>query len=420
MLSLLFSALLASGTDVVRHEAHLLTMGPGEHVYTAAGHAALMIVDLGADGRVRGTRVYNYGDADWDDPNFAWKVLRKELSFFVSVTNSLNEVVNEYGLRQGREIFRQKLALTDEQAALLSSRLEHDAKPENKRYPYHYAKAICTTKIRDQLDRVLDGELRRQLDQPDAADGSRFAGAENVRTYRDAQHLSLRGHPLAELAADFFFGRHHDEPITAYAAMALPETLRAVLTHVQVGPPGAKVPLASAPSMVTQAEEPEAPARYGVGSYGFIGFWLVFILTASVLAAQATGERKTTIQASVLVAFGFVFGLASAASLLLSHLSGFSEVSHNENVLLFPPLDLLFVAAGIVALGRKHLALGKAVPWLRAYVFVRSLVLAGVVILRIVSGVSQEPLSWFLLSVVMNGVLIHWVSRGRSSASRVY
>ena len=54
----------AGATEI---QIHLLTMGPGDHIFTRAGHAALMVAEV-EDGAPRRTTIYNYGETDWDNP----------------------------------------------------------------------------------------------------------------------------------------------------------------------------------------------------------------------------------------------------------------------------------------------------------------------------------------------------------------
>ena len=122
---LLFVAFLAalclsprtSRAGAPESEIDLLVMGPGDHLYTRGGHAALMVAEI-EDGELVRSTVYNYGDTDWEDPLLVPHFLRGNLTFFLSDTGSIESTLQEYGVKQGREITRQRLNLSAEQAAI--------------------------------------------------------------------------------------------------------------------------------------------------------------------------------------------------------------------------------------------------------------------------------------------------------------
>lgn len=378
-----------------RYELHLLTMGPGSHVFTAAGHAAMMVVEYSSGSNsdvVVGSKVYNYGDADWADPALERKAVHGDLKFFVSVSPSLNDVVNEYGINQGREIFRQRLNLTDEQAARIAARLAKNALPENREYPYHHYRAICTTKLRDILDEELGGVLRAQLTLP--------AGY-NVRY---AQHQTFANHYLADLASNLFIGRLHDAPIDAYTGTFMPDVMRESFQKVKlVRDDGSTVMLASAPSMVTEFAEAEAAP-----TPGYFTEYLCSALAALLFASggfwafrRAPYSQSMTVWTRRLVAVNLiVVGLASSfVGGIIAFLWAWSNVPElhwNENLLLFPPFDVAVVVAGV------SLLRGRGVPWLRSYANARFIAFFMVSVSHTFMDFAQQPQALGLLSVLIN------------------
>ena len=125
----------------------LLTVSPGDALLTRAGHAAVVVTEKWPDGREMST-VYNYGDANFDDPwlgvKFAWGQPR----FFLSVVGDLYEAVEHYGLLQNRDVWVQDLALTSGQAERIAYALQQQVLPENREYDYHYLTHTCTTELR--------------------------------------------------------------------------------------------------------------------------------------------------------------------------------------------------------------------------------------------------------------------------------
>jgi hypothetical protein len=92
-LAFLFASLpaLARAAEL---QIHLLVMGPGDHLYTRGGHAAIMVAQMEGSELVEST-VYNYGDTDWDDPWLVPHFLRGDLTFFLSDTGDLLSTLEE-------------------------------------------------------------------------------------------------------------------------------------------------------------------------------------------------------------------------------------------------------------------------------------------------------------------------------------
>ena len=114
-----------------RVEIHLITMGCGEHLHTGGGHAALMVAQMQGSSPID-TLVYNFGDADWDDPWLAWHFIRGDLIFFLNTSGDLWQTAQTYGTNQEREVYRQRLNLTDAQARQIAEKLDFLALPENR------------------------------------------------------------------------------------------------------------------------------------------------------------------------------------------------------------------------------------------------------------------------------------------------
>ena len=101
----------------------MVTILPGDPVYSMFGHSALRVHDpaLGMD------RLYNYGTFDFSDPLFIPKFAYGHLRYFLSV------VPYERALRayeqQRRPVLEQTLNLTREQRTALFRFLQDNARP---------------------------------------------------------------------------------------------------------------------------------------------------------------------------------------------------------------------------------------------------------------------------------------------------
>lgn len=382
----LIAASLVSGTALAgssETQIHLLVMGPGEHLYTRGGHAALMVVEM-EDGAPPKSAVYNFGDTHWDDPMLVPNFLRGELTFFLSDTGELVPTLEEYGVKQGRAVTRQRLNLTPEEAAEVARRLREGVEPGKREYTFHHRHALCSTKIMDLLDEVLKGRLRAEL-----------AGTPGPETGRHYQELVFSGSPLASIAGDLFMGRLHDTVLDRYESAAYPPLMSDYLHSIQVPAPlgeGEMVPLAEAPVPLVETTEPVTVQKSAfsqvlwgalLAALAGLGVSAHRGATSGVRAREAAARAraaKTVFWTSV--ASGVV-GLLILAFIVLSRVP---ELRYNELILLFWPTDLWLA-------WRMRRAGQGAAPdrWVRGYVGAK-LAVAGLVTLGHVAGVLyQEP-----------------------------
>lgn len=137
-------------------EAWLVTYGPGGDAWSRFGHNAVMIRD-----RERGIATnYAFGYFDMNRPGFLVDFIQGILIYEGHATDAEREL-NLYRTAD-RSVRRQRLDLTTDQVEDLHALLEEAVRPENRAYEYDYYFHNCSTRIRDLLDEVLDGALRRK------------------------------------------------------------------------------------------------------------------------------------------------------------------------------------------------------------------------------------------------------------------
>lgn len=130
-------------------EISLLTCGTGEELYSLYGHTALRINDPINQIDV----VYNYGAFDFSTPNFYGKFIKGDLEYFVA-TSSFEEFNYNY-VYDNRDIFEQKLNLSQQQKQTIFSELSHVLSSEQRFYTYKFIDRNCTTMVRDVINKVL-------------------------------------------------------------------------------------------------------------------------------------------------------------------------------------------------------------------------------------------------------------------------
>lgn len=319
-------------------EVSLLTFGPGEIYWERFGHNAIAIRDR----RSGEAWSVNYGIFDFEEASFFVNFLRGRMHYTIDAAPMDRDIANYR--EQGRAVLEQTLRLTPAQRLALRDFLQWNLRPENARYRYEYFSANCSTKVRDALDRVLGGAIRRSLE-------TRSRG----NTYRlQADHLLA---PIAGLMLpmDLGLGPYADRPLSFWEESFIPAEFARHLALVRVdGANGETLPLVIETRVLAEAA-PALAAADAVwlrrhGPYP-LGYALPVAVASSALCllllALARSPRPGAARAFAVVAcaFALVAGLGGlllgALWLLTEHVSAW----RNENLLLLDPLLLLLIPA---------------------------------------------------------------------------
>ena len=133
-----------------------MTFGPGREVWERFGHNAIWIHDP-----VQGTdQAYNYGLFDFRQENFMLRFVRGQMWYWMagfpaeSYVGSTSGTTARFGCRSSTCPPRRRLEL--------QRFLQWNELPENRFYHYDYYRDNCSTRVRDALDRVLGGAIRRR------------------------------------------------------------------------------------------------------------------------------------------------------------------------------------------------------------------------------------------------------------------
>jgi hypothetical protein len=311
----------------------LLTIGPGAIFFERFGHNAIVVRD--ADGRA--TAVYNYGIFDFDQQDFLLNFIRGRMLYRI-VADTLDDDLAMY-LAEGRAVGEQRLNLTPKQARALAEFLEWNARPENAQYRYDYFLANCSTRVRDALDRALDGALHAQTE-----------GHSRGYTYRlDALRL-MAPDPWLRLALDLGLGPFADQRIDYWQESFVPETLRDTLTHILVtSADGHSVPLMAGDIAIASGRIEEPPALPPDLRWPFLGIGIA--LGALLLWLGTRRARGPRIPVAIFASLFELFcGLGGLVLLFLWFGTEHRAAWRNENLLLLNPLCLLLIPVWLGAL----------------------------------------------------------------------
>lgn len=305
---------------------YLLTLGQGDDVWEKFGHNAIWIHDPAA-----GTDLtYNWGMFSFDEPQFIRRFLSGHTHYWAD-TIPLPAIMQEYRARN-RTVLAQELNLTAAERLELERFLEWNIRPENRFYRYDYFRDNCSTRVRDAIDRVLSGRIRRATDSIGTKTSYRSHTARLT-----ADNLPLYTGIMLAL------GHRADRPLSAWEEMFLPVPMAASLRGVRLAAPnGAQIPLVRSERELFTADrapERDAPPNY-VPLFLAIGLGLSGVLIYLVRAGEAGSRPASFTAGAVATAWSFLsgfFGLVVVSAWLLTE---HVFMGRNENLLQFNPLSL--------------------------------------------------------------------------------
>lgn len=188
-------------------KVYLVTMGPGDELYSGFGHSAIWI----QDSTLNMDRVYNYGTFDFNS-EFYVKFLRGILDYMLSVHEF--RYLMEDAVAEQRYLTQQELDLSPQQKENLFAFLENNYLPENKYYRYDFFYDNCSSRIREVFKTVCGDSLKYDL-------------SENKNlTFRQLIDLYLHDKRLQDFGMDIGLGTPADKLATPSQYMFLPEFLK--------------------------------------------------------------------------------------------------------------------------------------------------------------------------------------------------
>ena len=296
----------------------VVTMGPGDIFWERFGHDAIVVDDPAGPGPVS----YNFGFFDLDEDGFAARFAKGEMRYLL-VALPLEEDLAYYR-EVGRGATLQWLDLDPVQARRLAADLAENARPENARYRYDYFTDNCATRVRDALDRALDGRLRKQLEGRSSGD-----------TYRSESLRLAAPAPWMWLGFDIGIGPYGDRALSRWEQGFLPRRLADDLREVRLADGRPLVVAERELLPQRQAAEPAEQTRA-------LWPWLLLGLAAaaSILALARRMPRGVAgIAFSLWLLCGLVGGVLAFAWAFTEHRALWA----NRNLLLFDPLCLLLL-----------------------------------------------------------------------------
>jgi hypothetical protein len=325
----------------------LMTIGQGNYIFERFGHNAIWIRDerTGAD------MAWNYGIFDFDEPGYMGRLMRGSMLYRVESYDG-NALTQHY-VESNRTVIVQELNLAPSRKAGLRDFLVWNDQDAHRDYLYDYYRDNCSTRVRDALDRALDGQLRLALE----------VIATN-ETYRSHTQRLLADRIPAATGTHLGLGPAADVPLNAWETAFLPVQLMEQVRILRVSSPDGTVdPLVMGEATLFEADrQPEAeqaPQRFLL----YLATGLVIGLLVWLLGRAGSRRRSAAIG---FVAISFLIALAigtfGTIITLFWAMTDHAVTYNNENLLQANPVSLIAaVLLVLAATGRARVAAAAAV-----------------------------------------------------------
>jgi len=334
---LLFIFLLISSFLYAQEDNIVLkiaVVGPGDELYFWWGHIALIIEDT----ETGNSQFYDYGLFSFDNENFFTNFALGRLNYSCgSSPTERNILVYKY---TNRSVKIYTLDVLPDKKMEVKNFAEHNILPENRDYFYHHFKDNCSTRIRDIIDLITDGQFRLKS----VNTKSRFTLRDHVR-----RHTWFS--PAVDWILNFWMGQVIDTGITVWDDMFLPsEVGNCIENYFYIDSDGNNRKLVTSVETIL-----EAHGRPGVLDIPRLQ-WpreLIFSLALSAVflsffILQKKNHRIGRILAgSSMSITGFIFGTAALLLYFLSIFTNHDYTYQNFNMIFGTPVLLAAVPLGV-------------------------------------------------------------------------
>ncbi len=299
-------------------EVWLATYGPGAEVWERFGHNALWLrdEDRGLD------HTFSFGYFELDRPGFHRDFARGRMLYFGAASHVKREF--DFYRQRDRSISVQRLDLTEAQFRTLERRLNKAIFPPPQYYEYDYFYANCSTWLRDLIDEVTGGDLRRATE-----------GRVADLNFRDHVRRLLWPSLHLYIGIHAALGPAVDREITVWDEMFLPDILAREVAAL---------------GLVTETVKFHESTRFSTAAQPPVTTpWLLLagVVLAGLMAAPALKRQPCRFTRWVLRIWALVIATAGACLLFLWCCSTHQAAWANANLLLYNPLMLvLWMSAG--------------------------------------------------------------------------
>jgi hypothetical protein len=370
-----------------RYRVFLLTMDQGDEVWERFGHNALLIRNESTGEEL----AWNWGLFDFQDVDFIPRFLKGTMLYQMGPA-PVQPFLDSY-VWADRSIYSNEIHLSQEQARELDEFVRWNYLPENRHYVYDYFRDNCSTRIRDILDRVLDGAIR-----------DRYYERSTPHTYRWHSRRLVQGLFWIDQGMSHLMGTRGDRPITEWEAMFVPMELMRLLEELEVeDETGGLRPLLGPREVLYEARRPPTPTE----APGLPLWWpLVGLGLGALLVGlgQLAGQGRNGARIGLGVAgagwslVAGILGFIMTASWFTDHVF----IHRNLNLLHTSPLALLLGVLVAAAAMRGRWWEGRPGRLARDLAVLLAALSLGAALLQIVTPIHQGNAEALTLALPVN------------------
>jgi hypothetical protein len=302
---LLLSSIYNSfGQDVtLSKNAHIsvLTCGTGNESYSLFGHTAIRVSDIDNNLDV----VYNYGQFDFDTPNFVLQFTKGDLNYYIA-NNRYVDFISQYTYDK-RDVYEQELNIPPVLKQELFDNLAQSLLSDERLYQYKFIDNNCTSKVVDVINKTLKANIIAKKIDTD-------------QTYRAILFPYFDNHFYEKLGTSIIFGKKVDQMGTK---IFLPFELQKSLKLIQYQ----NHPLCGENKAILVFEK-EIPTSWWNNCYTYL------LLLGFVILINKKAVDFIYLLIVALLGLLFVF---------LGFYSSHQELGCNYNILLFSPILLILL-----------------------------------------------------------------------------
>ncbi|WMN07642.1 DUF4105 domain-containing protein [Marivirga arenosa] len=295
-------------------EISLITVAPGDELYSGFGHSALWVEDEAKGISV----VFNYGTFDFDTPGFYMKFVRGKLNYMLSA-GRISYLIRS-AKAENRSVIQQKLDLSLSQKNQIYDYLLNNIRPENKFYQYDFFFDNCSTRFRDLLEEVLGSGL------------SWNKQAEGY-TFREFLDIYLEDKPWQDFGIDLVLGQPTDQIADKRNEMFLPDML---MYHYD------KATYEGKPIVKDKLAIYEAPEKQESSSFQILPQHLTWLLCLIGIILSVRHHKSKTSDIWYNKLLFIITGLIGCLIFFLWFLSDHVATVDNWNMIWAFPLNIVF------------------------------------------------------------------------------
>ncbi|MDC7234881.1 MAG: DUF4105 domain-containing protein [Spirochaetales bacterium] len=303
---------------------YLVTVGPGEPLYSWFGHTGIIIEEGNS------SRFYDFGNFSFESENFYGNFAMGRL-IYLKIGVSGRAYLN-YIVRENRNVTVQQLNIPQDRIKDMQIFLENEIQPENNTYLYHHYRDNCSTRPRDIIDKALDGQLYAASAVPSG------------ETYRTMFRSRTSHSFFPDWLLSLLQGHSIDDEISWWDTMFLPDELMRQLDELTIASDSGPVSAVLAKEQLAESTVQRAiPEKIPANTAGALltgllgGLILLFLQRASSSSsrrARISGRAAYTLIMTALSVFGLVF-------YFITFFTNHDVASGNINILLIHPFYLV-------------------------------------------------------------------------------